>query len=103
MKYSIDFKLKLVEEAQKTNISEVSRKHKVARSCIREWIKDKEKLSEILTSQSRISSKINGTGNSIAKYRLAGGGRKVLDGDMEDLLFEWIKTIGHKDFEPQDH
>ena len=50
----------------------------------------KKKLSENLNSQMKISSKINGTRHYVTKYRLAGGGRKFLDQDMEDLLFEWV-------------
>ena len=34
-KYPIEFKLKLVQEAKKSNFSEISRKYNVSRPCIR--------------------------------------------------------------------
>ena len=77
-RHTVDFKLKLVKEAKMYNLSEISRKYKVTRSCIREWTKDEKKLSEIIKAQgTRSTSKINGTRTYITKFRLGGGGRKV--------------------------
>ena len=50
-RHKVDFKLKLVKEAKMYNLSEISRKYKVTRFCIREWTKDEKKLSEIIKAQ----------------------------------------------------
>ena len=60
-KYPIEFKLKLVEEAKKSNFLEISRKYNVSRACIRDWTKNEKELSAILKSQTMTSSSnING-------------------------------------------
>ena len=86
--YSIDMKLKIIAKAKSPNFSEVSRKYKIDRACIREWTKNEAKLAEIL-SKNHVSM-FTGKQERIKKFRLFGGGRKVLDENIETLLFEWI-------------
>ena len=49
--YSVDFKLKLVDEANKTSIAAISKKYSVDRKCIRRWIHSEEALKKLLEDQ----------------------------------------------------
>ena len=85
----------MISEVKTSNISVFARKYSILRSCIREWRKDEKNISEVLKSQTKsCTSKIDGTRNTITKFRLAGRGRKVLDQNMEISLFEWL--INHR-------
>ena len=85
----------MISEVKTSNISVFARKYSILRSCICEWRKDEKNISEVLKSQTKsCTSKIDGTRNTITKFRLAGRGRKVLDQNMEISLFEWL--INHR-------
>ena len=80
LRHTLDFKLKMISEVKTSNISVFARKYSILRSCICEWRKDEKNISEVLKSQTKsCTSKIDGTRNTITKFRLAGRGRKVLD------------------------
>ena len=78
--YSVDFKLKLVDEANKTSIAAISKKYSVDRKCIRRWIHSEEALKKLLEDQPKGAKRSN----------LAGQGRKVANEEMEEALYEWI-------------
>ena len=84
---SIDMKLKIISEAKTSNISEVSRRYKIDRHCIRDWTKNEKNLTDISQNQAR---RMTGKHESIKKFRLHGGGRKILDENMESVLFELL-------------
>ena len=45
--HTIEFKMQVLKELESSNISAMSRKHKVTRSCIQDWKKNETKLSEM--------------------------------------------------------
>ena len=80
-------KLKIISEAKTSNISEVSRRYKIDRHCIRDWTKNEKNLTDICQNH---ATRMTGKHESIKKFRLHGGGRKILDENMESVLFEWV-------------
>ena len=82
--YDMKFKLKAVEVAKKKNISAAAREFKVDRKRIRQWMIQESELVKC-TKDGRSKSK-----------RLQGGGRKAQDVDMEELLFDWIVDLRHR-------
>ena len=86
--YSVEMKLKIISEAKSSNISEVSRRYKIDRHCIRDWTKNENNLTEIFKPNH--ATRMTGKLENIKKFRLQGGGRKILDEDMESVLFEWV-------------
>lgn len=88
--YPVELKLKIVSEAKNSNFSEIARRYKIDRHCIRDWSKNEEKLTEIMTKQGQCTPQTTGKHQKIKKFRLEGGGRKVLDENMESVLYEWI-------------
>ena len=67
-KFSLDFKLKLIQEAKLTNnVRKVANEHKIDEKCLRDWKKNEakiEKTLELCESKSLL-------------FKLKGGGRKV--------------------------
>ena len=61
----------------------------VDRKRIREWIQNESKI------QNKVSSKNRG---SFAK-KLGGGGRKIKDMDLEEMLLEWITLQRSRTYE----
>ena len=92
-RHSLDFKLKVISELESSYYSELARKYKITRSCIQDWKKNEKKLSNILDSPKFCISKINGKRNSLTKFRLAGGGQKALDENVEDVLSAMITFV----------
>ena len=80
--FTTAFKLSAISEARSSSIRSVGRKYNVNESTVRGWIKNEDKLKELLTVKDI-------TGNN-TKLRLPGGGRKSLSEDMEQLLYDWI-------------
>ena len=74
--YSIEYKLEVIAQAKRTSISEASRRFKIDRKRIREWIQNEQKL---------------GASNKKRK-RLLGGGRSVKLEDIDSQLVEWINN-----------
>ena len=74
--YSIQHKLDVVAQAKRTSLSEASRRFKIDRKRIREWMKNEQKLSECSKSRKRSS----------------GGGRSVKFEGIDIQLVEWINN-----------
>lgn len=79
--YDIRYKLKAVEVAKKKTIAAASREFGVDRKRIRDWLSHESELVQFKNE-----------GKSKSK-RLKGGGRKALDEDMEEVLFDWIVDL----------
>ena len=73
-KYSIDFKLRLIEEAKKTSSREVGRVYGIDATVVAKWRKNEEKL---------IQSVAQG-----AQFHIKGGGLKR-DDLLDQILYEW--------------
>lgn len=79
--FTISFKLKAVDVAEKTNKSNAAKEFNVDVKRIREWCKQKDQLlAKVSIKQSK-------------KKCLSGAGRKPLNADMEDVLLEWITDL----------
>ena len=63
-----------------SSIGAAERKFGVDRKRIREWMQNESKI------QNKVSSKNRG----IFAKKLDGGGRKIKDMDLEEMLLEWI-------------
>ena len=79
--FSLQFKLRLVEEAKRTNNRIVGKIHGIDESVVRKWRKDEEKLIEASHSVSGDKS----------RFRMDGGGRKR-DDLLDQILYEWYST-----------
>ena len=73
--YSISFKLKVTEYAVKHGNHAAAKHFEVDRHRVIEWRQQKDKLEKMEKS----------------KRRLAGGGRKVRYGDIEETLLKWFR------------
>ena len=51
--YTLEFKLKLVEEAKKLSSAAISKKHSIDRKCIRQWIQKEKDLKKLLEDQKK--------------------------------------------------
>ena len=80
--YTLSFKLLVVKHAKMSSTGAAERKFGVNRKTIRKWIQNKSKI------QNKVSSKNWG---SFAK-KLDGGGRKIKDMDLEEMLL-WIDNF----------
>ena len=78
--YTFSFKLLVVKRAKMSSIEAAERKFWVDRKRIKEWIQNESQI------QNKVSSKNRG---SFAR-KLDGGGRKIKDMDLEEMLLEWI-------------
>ena len=76
--YTLSFKLLVIKHAKISSIGTAEWKFGVDRKKIREWIQKESK------TQNKVSSKNRG---SFAK-KLDGGGRKIIDMDLEEMLLE---------------
>lgn len=76
--FDVSLKLKAVEAAEKTSKAAAARQFKVDPKRIREWCVQKDKL---------ILMKIDG---KTKRKRMKGAGRRPMDEEMEEALFEWI-------------
>ena len=77
--FSLQFKLRLVEEAKRTNNRIVGKIHGIDESVVRKWRKDEEKIIEASLS-------VSGD-----RFRMDGGGRKR-DDLLDQILYEWYST-----------
>ena len=77
---ALSFKLIVGKHAKMSSIGAAERKFGVDRKRIREWIQNDSKI------QNKFCSKNQGR---FAK-KLDGGGRKIKDIDLEEMLLEWI-------------
>lgn len=77
--YSLQFKLDAVKFAELHSNRAASKKLNVDEKRIREWRKKHEKISQARAQK-------GGAG----KKRLEGGGRKILDSDVEEKVLNWI-------------
>ena len=75
--YTFSFKLLVVKHAKMSSIEAAERKFWVDRKRIKEWIQNESQI------QNKVSSKNRG---SFAR-KLDGGGRKIKDMDLEEMLF----------------
>ena len=80
--YTLSFKLLVVKHAKMSSTGAAERKFGVNRKTIRKWIQNKSKI------QNKVSSK---NWDSFAK-KLDGGGRKIKDMDLEEMLL-WIDNF----------
>jgi len=76
-KYTLEFKLMLVEEAKNGNNRSVAQKYDLPEKCVRYWRKNEQKITEALAQ----------AGNKEI-YQLPGSGRKR-DDLLEQILFDW--------------
>ena len=79
--YDVSFKLKAVECAEKKSKLAAAREMGVDGKQIRQWCKQKAELAGL---------KKKGTSS---RKRQRGAGRKALDADLEDALFDWIVDL----------
>ena len=78
--YNISLKLLVVKHAKMSSIGAAELKFGIDRKRIREWIQNKGKI------QNKVSSKNRG---SFAK-KLDGGRRKTKDIDVEEIVLQWV-------------
>ena len=79
----MSFKKEAIAFAETTNNRNAAKKFNVDVKRIREW---RQKKADIIET----CAKVKGQG----KQRLSGGGRKITDEGLEELLLEWIH--GHR-------
>ena len=77
--YTFSKKMEIIKFAEEHNISEAARRFKVDRRTVAEWVKKKVAIQEA-----------TGQAHGGNRRRLDGGGRKPLNGKLEDDLMEWI-------------
>ena len=77
---ALSFKLLVVKHAKMSSIGAAERKFGVDRKRIREWIQNESKIPNKFCSKNR---------GRFAK-KLDGGGRKIKDIDLEEMLLKWI-------------
>uniref|UniRef100_A0A8R1DQJ4 HTH CENPB-type domain-containing protein n=1 Tax=Caenorhabditis japonica TaxID=281687 RepID=A0A8R1DQJ4_CAEJA len=78
--YRLSFKKQVIEAARKTNISKASISYGVSRSCVRDWLKIRSKIGEVVNCSEGKTR------------RLEGGGRPVSDKEFDESLVKWIKN-----------
>ena len=76
--YSLDFKLQVISEAKNTYNRTVATKYNITEKMVRDWRSNELKMKNEISSPSK-------------HYRLSGGGRPVLNKDLEEELFDFIK------------
>ena len=79
--YTLEFKLKLVEEAKKLSIAAISKRHSIDRKNIRTWIQKEKDLKKLLEDQKK----------GVKRSNLAGQGRKVANEEMEEAVYQLSK------------
>ena len=79
-RYDMSFKLKAVEVAETQSKEAAARQFKVDPKRIREWCAQKDKLIDTCMKKSGKSK----------RKRLKRAGRRPMDEDMEEVLFQWI-------------
>ena len=83
--YELSFKLKAIAVAEKKSKEAAAREFRVDPKRIREWCHQKDQLAELKGKKGRST-----------RRRLDGGGRKAMDEEMEEVLFDWIVEMrGH--------
>lgn len=83
--FTLDFKLKIVEEAKKTNNRKVGRIYNIDESTIRGWVKQEDRLRQ---SRVVIGSKKFQEGKQLT--RLPGSGSRAHFVELEKQVFEWL-------------
>ena len=83
--YTVTFKLEAVAFAAANSKEAAARKYNVAPKWIREWVKQKDQLKDLLEKP--------GGGK---RKKLEGAGRKPMSEDLEDNLFDWILDMRDK-------
>ena len=85
-KYTLDFKLKVINLAKKSaNKRQTAREMNIDEKLVRYWVKEEESIKEGLARVTNTRTQ--------SPYRIQGGGRKVLNEDMELEVYEWIKSL----------
>ena len=79
--YDVAFKLKAIAAAEGGSKQAAARQFKVDAKRVREWCSQKEKLTA-MKKRGKTRSK-----------RLQGAGRKPLDSDLEEGLFDWVINL----------
>ena len=77
--YSMSCKKEAIAFAETTNNRIAAKKFNVDVKRIREW---RQKQADIIETYAKVKGQ--------AKQRLSGGGRKITDEGLEELLLEWI-------------
>ena len=85
--YTLSFKLLVVKLAKMSSIGAAERKFGAHRKTIREWIQNESKIQNKVSSKNR---------DGFAK-KLYGGGRKIKDIQLEEMLLDWITLQRSKD------
>ena len=79
--FPLEFKLQIVSQAKELNNRKVAKMHGLDESCVRSWRKNEEIIRQTLESTFR-SNPVKSTG----------GGRKVMNSQLEEKLFQIICT-----------
>jgi hypothetical protein len=80
--FYLSTKLEAIEWARKNSVHSAAKKFRVDRKCIRDWIKQENKLKQ----------QVNSFGGGKRK-RLQGGGRHVQHPEFDSTLASWIKEM----------
>ena len=78
-RYTMAFKSEAIEYAEEVSNRAAAAKYKIDVKRIREWRKVKDSVVELEQKSKRL-----------ARSRLEGGGRRVLQDDLDELLLDWI-------------
>ncbi len=75
-KYTIEQKIKIVNEIEKSSINAINKKYGIDKKCLRDWRDNKDKLLA--------------TSNKRNKYRLGHSGVKPIAYEFEETILNWI-------------
>ena len=81
--FTMSFKYEEIEYAERESNRAAAKKYKVEVKRIREWRQNKRSIKELKEKQ-------KGQG----RERLEGGGRKVIDDNLDEIILEWIHGRG---------
>ena len=79
--YSLELKLKVIEEAKRSSKKKVAELLLVPRMCVRDWCSQEKAIREEFKTSVRSSK----------HCRVSGGGRPAAMVDLEDQLFDWCE------------
>ncbi|EGT54691.1 hypothetical protein CAEBREN_25611 [Caenorhabditis brenneri] len=82
LNYTLEFKNKVIQYAERTNNCQAAIKYQVPRQCIQRWRQIKPELEELM----------QGTPHSSKKKRLGGGGRPLKNVELDEKLDLWLKA-----------
>ena len=86
--YTLEYKLSIIEHAKNTSNNAAAKSIKIPRSLVIDWRKQEQQIRE----------NIEGGAKGNKKFRLSGGGRKLVSPELENDLYAWYEAeyIGEK-------